>query len=279
MTTAEYHSFLPSPFRRVAVHHYVGYAFDEVTHSHDSFQFTYILEGEADFAVNGVRHSLEAGQLALLRPGVMHHFHTASYTITRAYNCYGGMARREQLGPLADFLAPWIKNQFLIAKLATGDIEALVNRLLESKTAPETSRYATEYALNLQILIAFCNAILAEHPFPLVPDIPPSIVKSLHFLEKNYTSPLSLDKLSEISALSPSRFSALFSETIGCPPMQYVHRQRINKAKDLLTFSNLTLSQIALQAGFASPSYFCRTFKAATGFSPAAFRRRQAQTT
>ncbi len=61
--------------------------------------------------------------------------------------------------------------------------------------------------------------------------------------------------------------------------MQYVHRQRINKAKDLLTFSNLPLSQIALQAGFASPSYFCRAFKAATGFSPAAFRRRQAQMT
>lgn len=279
MTTAEYHNFLPSPFRRVAVHHYDGYAFDEVTHSHDSFQFTYILEGEADFVIDGVRHRLEAGQLALLRPGVTHHFHTASHAVTRAYNCYGGMASREQLGALADFLAPWIKNQFLIARPAVGDIHPPVNRLITSQAEPETSRHATEYALNLQILIAFCNAILAEHPLPLVPDIPPPIIKSLHFMEKNYASPLNLARLSEVSALSPSRFSALFAETIGCPPMQYVHRQRLGKAKDLLAFSNLPLPQIALQAGFASPSYFCRSFKAATGFSPAAYRRRRSLTT
>lgn len=279
MTTAEYHNFLPSPFRRVAVHHYDGYAVDEVTHSHDSFQFTYILEGEADFLIAGVRHRLEVGQLALLRPEVTHLFHTASNAVTRAYNCYGGMASREQLGLLADFLAPWIRNQFLTAKPAAQDIHALVNRLIAGKAEPEPSRHATEYALNLQILIAFCNAILAEHPFPLVPDIPPPIIKSLHYLEKNYTAPLSLAKLSEVSALSPSRFSALFSGAIGCPPMQYVHRRRLGKAKDLLAFSNLPLPQIALQAGFASPSYFCRTFKAATGFSPAAFRRRRSLTT
>ena len=279
MTTAEYHNFLPSPFRRVAVHHYDGYAFDEVTHSHDSFQFTYILEGEADFLIAGVRHRLEAGQLALLRPGVTHHLHTASNAITKAYNCYGGMASREQLGALADFLAPWIKNQFLTAKPAARDIHALVNRLIAGKAEPEPSRHATEYALNLQILIAFCNAILAEHPFPLVPHIPPPVIKSLHFMEKNYTSPLCLAKLSEISALSPSRFSALFAGAIGCPPMQYVHRRRLGKAKDLLAFSNLPLPQIALLAGFTSPSYFCRTFKAATGFSPAAYRRRNTLTT
>ncbi len=276
MTTAEYHNDLPSPFQRAAVHHYDGEAANEVTHSHDSYQFTYILEGAADFLVSGVRRQLAAGQLALLRPGVTHHFHTAANVVTRAYNCYGGIPSREQLGRIADFLAPWLRNQFLVATPPPQDFQPLVKRLLDSRHEPEATRYATEYTLNLQLLIACCRAMLAEHPFPLVPDIPAQVVKSLHYIEKSFHQPLTLARLAAVSALSPSRFSSLFADALGCPPMHYVHRRRLSRAKDLLIFSEHDVTQVARQTGFASASYFCRVFKAATGCSPAAFRHAHA---
>jgi transcriptional regulator GlxA family with amidase domain len=57
------------------------------------------------------------------------------------------------------------------------------------------------------------------------------------------------------------------------PPHQWLLRQRVNTAKQLMGVRDLPLSEIAISAGFANQSHFTRVFSQIVGASPAAWRR------
>jgi AraC-like DNA-binding protein len=73
--------------------------------------------------------------------------------------------------------------------------------------------------------------------------------------------------------LSVSHFSRAFHVSTGLPPHQWLLRQRVKTAKQLLTVRNLPLSDIAISAGFANQSHFTRVFSSMVGSSPGAWRR------
>ncbi|MEH3148056.1 MAG: AraC family transcriptional regulator [Methylobacterium frigidaeris] len=65
----------------------------------------------------------------------------------------------------------------------------------------------------------------------------------------------------------------MFKASFGVPPHRYVVERRIARARDLLAGGRESLAGIALACGFASQSHFTRSFRQATGVTPAAWRR------
>lgn len=92
-------------------------------------------------------------------------------------------------------------------------------------------------------------------------------------LESDLGGKLSLEKIAAEFGLSVSHFSRAFRVSTGLPPHQWLLRQRVKTAKQLMTVRDLPLSEIAMSAGFANQSHFTRVFSAAVGVSPAAWRR------
>lgn len=60
---------------------------------------------------------------------------------------------------------------------------------------------------------------------------------------------------------------------MGCSPISYLIERRISESKRLLAATRIPVQQISGRLGFSSPSYFSQSFRRATGFSPAEFRR------
>ena len=60
----------------------------------------------------------------------------------------------------------------------------------------------------------------------------------------------------------------------GQPPIKLMRAIKMNKAKELLISSSLSISEIAFQTGFTDPSYFSKTFKSETGHSPKKYRQK-----
>ena len=92
-------------------------------------------------------------------------------------------------------------------------------------------------------------------------------------LESDLGGTLSLQQIAAEFDLSVSHFSRAFRISTGLPPHQWLLRQRVEAAKQLMTVRDLPLSEIAISAGFANQSHFTRVFSAAVGISPAAWRR------
>jgi AraC family transcriptional regulator len=92
-------------------------------------------------------------------------------------------------------------------------------------------------------------------------------------LESDLGGKLSLQQISAEFDLSVSHFSRAFRVSTGLPPHQWLLRQRVNAAKQLMTVRDLPLSEIAMSAGFANQSHFTRVFSAVVGVSPGVWRR------
>ena len=92
-------------------------------------------------------------------------------------------------------------------------------------------------------------------------------------LESDLGGKLPLVVIAAEFGLSPSHFSRAFRTSVGMPPHQWLLRQRVKVAKQLMTVPDLSLSEIAISAGFADQSHFTRVFSSIVGVSPGAWRR------
>jgi AraC family transcriptional regulator len=87
----------------------------------------------------------------------------------------------------------------------------------------------------------------------------------------NLAADLTLAEIAHEVGMSPYHFSRIKLST-GLPPHQYVMRQRIERAKALLTNTDLPVGVVAQEVGFASPSHFAQQFRRLVGTSPRSFR-------
>ncbi|HXW01597.1 MAG TPA: AraC family transcriptional regulator [Anaerolineae bacterium] len=94
------------------------------------------------------------------------------------------------------------------------------------------------------------------------------------FIDEHFDQPLSLDELAQRAYLSRYHFIRLFRRCFYETPHQYLTRKRIEKAKYLLAYSNLSVTDICFSVGFASMGSFSTLFHKTVGWSPSAYRAR-----
>jgi AraC family transcriptional regulator len=102
----------------------------------------------------------------------------------------------------------------------------------------------------------------------------------LDYIEENLAQPIALHQLAGLAGTSIRHFERAFRQAVGVPPHAHILRKRVARAQDLLLGEPaLSIDEIAVRAGFSSASHLSSTFRRQTGYSPAAFRRLQSQST
>jgi AraC-like DNA-binding protein len=91
-------------------------------------------------------------------------------------------------------------------------------------------------------------------------------------MDRTYAQPLDIRTLAQIAHVSESHFIRTFRATFGETPHRYLQRRRVERAMFLLRESDLSVSEICLEVGFASLGSFGRTFRDIVGESPTAYR-------
>lgn len=90
----------------------------------------------------------------------------------------------------------------------------------------------------------------------------------VRLMESNIECPLSLHDLARISGISARQIERLFCRYLHTSPGKYYMRLRLNRARDLLTQTSVTVTQAAVASGFVCSSHFARSFKAMFGIPP-----------
>lgn len=83
---------------------------------------------------------------------------------------------------------------------------------------------------------------------------------------------IKLTDLAELVGISQFHFSRLFKQSMSIAPHQYLLQQRIEKAKQLLKQTKLSVVEISLQCGFNSHSHLTKQFRQHTGMTPKVYR-------
>lgn len=103
------------------------------------------------------------------------------------------------------------------------------------------------------------------------PRYSPHVESLVHYLEENYSSPISSPVIEEIFRLNYRYLSSLFHKETGTTVQSFLRRVRVNKACQLLRYAPLNVAEIGAAVGYPDPVHFSHVFKTVMGVSPMGF--------
>ncbi len=101
-----------------------------------------------------------------------------------------------------------------------------------------------------------------------------TIEKGIEYLQKDEKQELSIEEIARTCFVTPSYFRRLFREYAGISPQEYRISRKIERAKELIERSDISVDELSKTLGYNDPSYFCRAFKKMTGLTPTEYKKR-----
>lgn len=151
-----------------------------------------------------------------------------------------------------------------------------IDRVLDCFVALERTygekKVGYELRLNA-LLLDLLEVVFTESTFP--PDNASNRGKlelAIRYIQEHYRESIRLAQLVHLLGVSESRLILLFRKNTGRTPIDYINQVKVNRAKDLLLNSRLTVKEVAFALGFQDEFYFSRVFKRIEGISPRDYR-------
>ena len=98
--------------------------------------------------------------------------------------------------------------------------------------------------------------------------------RAKNLMDRRYAEPLRVPDLAREAFASEAHFIRSFKQAFGETPVQYLVRRRIERAKELLRGTDLSVTEVCLDIGFRSLGSFSSAFRREVGESPSAYRER-----
>lgn len=234
-------------------------------HQHDYYEFTIVLTGRYYQEINGKKVLLERGDFVFIPIG-SHHQSFYDFGVTRILNV--GISKAffdKHYLPLlpAYFVASQVyalKNEFL------SYIESVISSLNFRHT--EFNEFIEIVTFNVVNRLRHYREDRIEDDIPLwLKDV----IDGMH--DKSRFGENALANMVQLSGKSQEYLTRATRRYYDKTPMQLIHDIRINFAKKQLEITNYSVTDIAFDAGYSSPSLFIKTFKKITSLTPNSYRK------
>ncbi len=161
---------------------------------------------------------------------------------------------------------------------ATDETRAAWQALPEAPEGTETLARHLEGLAEILLMTVRAHGLTAaslksfrERPTPATKRVHWLIPRIHQVVENRYVETLALSDIAAELKVRPQYLSRIFSRETGDSLTQYIHRFRINKAKQILALGKLNITETAMAVGFDDPGYFTRVFRKLEGRSPTDF--------
>lgn len=237
------------------------YTLDKVDwHYHENVYFTFILQGNVIEGNKKEVYSCTTGSL------LFHNWHEPHYNIKPA-----GFTR----GFHAEVEHDWFNNfSFSIDELQGSiNISNPDTRFLFYKIFKESKKGDDLSALSIQALLLQVFAQLLRNNAVEQNNKPLWVGKIKERLHEEYCKNHTLEDLAKTLGIHPVHLSRYFPKYFNCSLSEYIRKLRIEKSLALLSNRKFSLTEIALECGFADQSHFNRCFKEIMGINPFAYKK------
>jgi AraC-like DNA-binding protein len=237
-------------------------------HEHKVWELYYQIDGVSLWASRGKRFELSPRDLFLAPPRVPHELvnrHTGKHHFFFAAIDVPAVLRRHRA------LSAWWRRSECLRIQGRESIEAPFRQLIREVTSrlhqrPAGLRTALDY------LVIETTRALADRPGEAIVALHPAVYRAKQVLEAQCEEPWRLVDLARLVHLSPNHLAQLFTAEVGISPHQFLLRERVRRAKELLAGSDVAVTTIALDLGFSSSQHFARAFKRIAGRPARSFR-------
>ena len=106
-------------------------------------------------------------------------------------------------------------------------------------------------------------------------NLSPTVKKAMHYMSEHFSENITLHDISNLVGVSVQYFSKIFKEEVGCNYVDWLNSLRINRAKELMESTQMTIKEVGFQVGYNDPNYFSRIFKRYEGIAPTEYVNRR----
>ncbi|MCF8020768.1 MAG: AraC family transcriptional regulator [Vallitaleaceae bacterium] len=141
--------------------------------------------------------------------------------------------------------------------------DILINTIDDTQDNEKLMTY--EYHMINEFISLIQDFHQEAYPYP--------VSKIIKYINAHANEKLTVNKLADIFDLHPDYLSKLFKKEVGINLTTYIQNKKTELAKNFLTYSQMTVTEIATLLDFSSHNYFSRTFRRVTNMTPLAFRK------
>ncbi len=99
------------------------------------------------------------------------------------------------------------------------------------------------------------------------------VQKVMDYIHAHYAEPVSRADIARFVSVSERHLDRFFGKQMCIPPVKYLNRYRVERARALLLHTDKSVMQVAHEVGFSGGSYFGEVFRRETGATPRQFRK------
>ncbi len=261
-------------------YHYIDQAhsrYEMPYHWHEEAEIMRVLRGRFRLSLDGETHLLAAGDAAYIASGVLH----GGTPDGCEYECVVVdlrlMMRGDDLGKR--YIGDLMEGQVTVQPVWPS-ADALVAQALAPMFEALRSRCEGYTLITLGCLYRFAGEIIRrkaygvrEQPCGTENRRMLKLKKVFEIIEAQYAQPLPLQTLASAVGLTPKYLCRFFREATHRTPADYVAYYRVEMACYALAATDHSVTEIALDSGFADLNYFIRCFRKYKGLTPGAYRK------
>lgn len=241
-------------------------------HHHISYEIYYLEKGSRKMLIQDRVYELSAGDILLIQPNILHR------------SMHSGPHTRINIVFSDEFLDLYFTSKakkYIISCFdkefirLTPDERSLFLRLFDQLSAEY--RNGKECFISVaEILRLFVNTAKHSSGYDQIKKdtFSEKTNSVIDFIKNNFSSIADLDEIADACYINKSYMCRLFKKEVGMTVFEYLSNVKIQKACELMSNTDKTLTDIAISCGFSSMSYFSASFKSLMKCTPSQFRKK-----
>jgi len=250
---------------------------------HDWFEMVYVKKGYAVFEIEKQSAPIGPNDIIIIRPHRTHklivsstegcEFIVFSFTFENRKN---PQVSEISMNDFLNFVRGSETEPFIKFKVnQKNEIITLLDRIVREKKNEDIGSEFYSYLLVLELFVLLSRALKMqwEDNISRGTKIKELIEASVKFIENSYERDISISDISKYVFLSPGYYTRAFKEHMGVTPINYLLKLRVERAKELLAYTDKKAGDIALETGFSNQQRFNAIFKKFTGLTPTQYKK------
>lgn len=226
-------------------------------------------DGEGEIVVNNIKYHLVPGNIYLMPAETKQSFyHISDNFVTKYWFHFSAKLGNMNLFNL-------VHPRFCIKLDDDGEhIKNLFIRLIDLTNQEETVYNTVAIKGLILEIISFYLKMDSKLPNDGTQQYETDFRNVLQYIEKNMEKKLTINELADVMHLHPNYFIRYFKSFFGSSPIKFINNMRMNRAKQLLSEENMSISQISKSVGIGDIFYFSKLFKKYNGFAPTEYKHK-----
>lgn len=243
-------------------------------HHHRNYELYYMVKGEREYFIEDRFFKVSAGDIVLLPRKVLHR--TAGEGGLRyLVHFSGGFLERFFNKEVMDSMMNNLPFVFRPEEKETERIQSILEAMLQEYTksqredTPKNDALLAGYLYQLLFVMAYTTNQYVPYHYS-----DERITKIIQYINENYGQINDIEQIAEQFYVSKFHLCRFFKKNLGISLITYLNAIKIRQACAMIKSGNDSLTEIAMQCGFNSSSYFCKVFKSEQGISPTEYKKR-----